>query len=92
MPGVHPVRAFPCGRTRVSAGLWRRSLRVAAPSFEQHEQAWLSSRRRDRMLTRSYNVQAVLERPNTASSLAAAKNSGGRLMPDRSADEAQCEL
>ena len=44
------------------------------------------------MLTRSYNVQAVLERPNTAFSLAAAKNSGGRLMPDRSADEAQCEL
>ena len=64
-------------------GLWRRSLRVAAPSFEQHEQAWLSSRRRDRMLTRSYNVQAVLERPNTASSRPAAKSRGGRLMPDR---------
>jgi hypothetical protein len=75
MPGVHPVRDFPCGRTRVSADLWKRSLRVAAPSFEQHQQAWVSSRRRDRMLMRSYDVEAVQGVPEGGAHFDAARPS-----------------
>ena len=53
MLGVRPVRGCRFGRTPVSGGLWKLLLRMAARSFEQHQRAWLSSMRRDHMLTES---------------------------------------
>jgi hypothetical protein len=60
MLGVRPVRGYRFGRTPVSGGLWKLLLRMAARSFEQHQRAWLSSMRRDHMLTGSFRFKKTL--------------------------------
>ena len=61
MRGVRLARNFPSGRTGLNAGSWRRFLQTVARWFEQRQRAWLFLRKRDRMPTSRFCVEATLE-------------------------------